>query len=283
MPPELAGDGGALLWRALGSCVCLFLIVRAHRGEGLFALLSLGPPRAAREPPLWGSAEAALAIAAWFACDIASAVLFAPFARTPGDPVVFILSFTVSKALACGFIALLVKRLAGQPLSALGLAPAPWGHFLLAVVFQPIVFVPITFLGVLWNAFLAAFGHQPELQEPVRILAGTVRDGDLVGFLSYALAAVVITPLAEEILFRGLLFGWLRRSLGAVAAALVSGALFAAVHFSLTALAQLVILGVFLAYLYQRSGSLWVAAFFHAVFNAASIGRIALGALAEKT
>lgn len=42
--------------------------------------------------------------------------------------------------------------------------------------------------------------------------------------------AVVLAPLAEELLFRGSLFGWLRLRLGAAATIVLTAALFAAIH-----------------------------------------------------
>ncbi len=72
-------------------------------------------------------------------------------------------------------------------------------------------------------------------------------------------------PMAEELYFRGLLYGTLRRY-GVVLAIIVSALLFSFVHFTWRAIPVLAILGAALAFLYERTGSLWPPIAFH-VFN----------------
>lgn len=88
--------------------------------------------------------------------------------------------------------------------------------------------------------------------------------------------AVVVAPIAEELLFRGLLFAALRRRLGLWPAAIGSSAVFTAIHVEVVlsqpvALAGLLTLGVVLAWAFQRTGSLVVPVVAHAVFNALSV------------
>jgi uncharacterized protein len=90
------------------------------------------------------------------------------------------------------------------------------------------------------------------------------------------IVAVVMAPLVEEILFRGLLFQALRRRVGLWPAALLSTAIFAVIHVEIVfsqpvALAGLSALGVFLAWAFHRTGSLVVPILGHAVFNGMSV------------
>lgn len=86
------------------------------------------------------------------------------------------------------------------------------------------------------------------------------------------LTAVVMAPLAEEILFRGVLLGWLKRVTGAWPAIAVSSAVFAAAHFDTwPAPLGLFPLAVILGYLYHRTQSLVAPVVVHAGFNGLSV------------
>ena len=86
-----------------------------------------------------------------------------------------------------------------------------------------------------------------------------------------AVLAVVMAPFFEELFFRGFLFRGLARSWGWPLGALVSGAIFGAIHLQLTVFFPLFVLGVVLAWVYQRTGSLWTSITLHAVFNGISV------------
>jgi membrane protease YdiL (CAAX protease family) len=79
---------------------------------------------------------------------------------------------------------------------------------------------------------------------------------------------VCAAPLCEEFIFRGLIYGGLRRSMGALPAMLASAALFAAVHPPLSML-PVFGLGLAAAYAYERSKVLAAPMLAHALYNAA--------------
>ena len=92
------------------------------------------------------------------------------------------------------------------------------------------------------------------------------------------LIIVLLAPFVEEVLFRGLVFGWLAERSGAVAY-VVSAALYAfgclwqvmaggATTAALLVLAQYMIPGLVFAWAYGRSGSVWTAFIVHAAVNA---------------
>jgi len=86
----------------------------------------------------------------------------------------------------------------------------------------------------------------------------------LVGFITL----VVITPVVEETLFRGFIFQGLKKSFGLVPAAIASAALFALAHGQLNVALDTFILGLFLAYLFDKSNSIWPSIILHATKNA---------------
>jgi uncharacterized protein len=95
------------------------------------------------------------------------------------------------------------------------------------------------------------------------------------------IAAVVMAPLVEEVVFRGVLFQGLKRRLGLWPGALLSGLLFALVHVEVSQpiySGGLFLLGVLFAWTMHRFGSLLVPIAAHAVFNGISVGLALLGA-----
>lgn len=82
---------------------------------------------------------------------------------------------------------------------------------------------------------------------------------------------VLAAPLFEEYIFRGLIFGGLRRSLRWLPAAAASAAVFAIVHPPLSML-PVFALGMVAAWAYERSHLLLAPMLVHAVYNAAVIG-----------
>jgi membrane protease YdiL (CAAX protease family) len=104
-----------------------------------------------------------------------------------------------------------------------------------------------------------------------------LQPGDVTGQLLFALAAAVIAPLGEEIVFRGYWLQRLQGWWGSVIAIIVSSLLFAVAHsWSATEGAgvlviQTLVMGVILAWLRLASGSIWPAVFAHAANNALAI------------
>jgi membrane protease YdiL (CAAX protease family) len=86
-----------------------------------------------------------------------------------------------------------------------------------------------------------------------------------VGFL-----VVVLSPIAEEIFFRALFYGALRSRLPVAPAAIIAGFVFGVLHAGtgVDAIAPLMILGILLCLLYEKSGSLYPCIAVHAFNNA---------------
>jgi membrane protease YdiL (CAAX protease family) len=95
-----------------------------------------------------------------------------------------------------------------------------------------------------------------------------------IGIAIFAVASiVVIAPVAEEIFFRGFFFAGLRTRWSLWPSALLSGAIFGLVHAPTgpTAAIPLAGLGVGLAWLYNKTGSLWPSMLAHFLNNALAI------------
>jgi membrane protease YdiL (CAAX protease family) len=86
-------------------------------------------------------------------------------------------------------------------------------------------------------------------------------------FLFLAIGA----PIVEELFFRGLLMRAIDHRYGAVAAVAGSSVVFGLAHFEPLQLPALILFGIVLAILAQRSGRLGPGIIAHATFNAATV------------
>ncbi len=84
----------------------------------------------------------------------------------------------------------------------------------------------------------------------------------------FAFAAVVVAPLTEEVLVRGVLYGWLRQRLSWRPAALLAAMAHALLHGDPAALPALTAVFFVYAWSYERRGSLWTPLIAHATHNA---------------
>lgn len=91
------------------------------------------------------------------------------------------------------------------------------------------------------------------------------------GIVVMLLCQGVIVPIAEELMFRGVLFKRCREQMRFFGAAFSVSCFFAFIHGSVTQLAYTLILGMFLAYFYEKFGSLKAAVFLHMLVNVISI------------
>jgi membrane protease YdiL (CAAX protease family) len=76
-----------------------------------------------------------------------------------------------------------------------------------------------------------------------------------------------VAPPVEEFFFRGFLYQSLRTRLGVLGGAVVSGLIFGAIHFKPEFLIPLASLGFLLAWLFEKTGSLWPCIAVHAINN----------------
>jgi membrane protease YdiL (CAAX protease family) len=106
-------------------------------------------------------------------------------------------------------------------------------------------------------ALLMPRSNVPVLADPLSIVA-------VVG-------STLLTPVAEEMLFRGVLYQSLRKHTGAVCATFGSAALFTVVHWWPAMVPEFLFLGIVLAVAFERTRSLYPSMVMHAAYNAAII------------
>ena len=185
---------------------------------------------------------------------------------------------TVGQVLGIGLLALVLARLhTARPAAFLRLR-APDVRMLALAVVGLLALTPT----VQWLASLNQMLPLPDWDwlrqmETVRTeMIEQVLRSDLS--LLFNLFALAVTPaICEELLFRGYVQRQAERRLGVLWGIVFSGVVFGFYHLSLSQALPLSVLGIYLAYLAWRTGSLWIPIAAHFTNNALAV---ALGAYA---
>ncbi|MCA1694437.1 MAG: CPBP family intramembrane metalloprotease, partial [Actinobacteria bacterium] len=109
-------------------------------------------------------------------------------------------------------------------------------------------------------------GDVPTAQEQVIPGQSTLPVWDLLALIA---AGAIAAPFAEEFLFRGLLYRYLRSRRSVLAAILISSLVFALAHFTPVLIPVLFVFGIAEALVAERYDSLYPAMALHALNNAA--------------
>jgi membrane protease YdiL (CAAX protease family) len=224
--------------------------------------------RAPLTPPRWGALRLAITATGSFvaATVVSTAAAIAlglrtrpPQQRTPEE--ILLLAVLTDAALLVALFAL-GRRLLGLRLADLGFRRPSAGVLGFAVG----VAAGLWLLSISVNALqIRAFGANPQ---SLVITVGA--HSGLAALIMDLAAGAVIAPFAEEVLYRGLVFGGLAQRMPLHAAGAISALLFALSH-GLGVVAPIFVLGLGLAWVYARTGTIWAPMATHAVVNAISL------------
>jgi membrane protease YdiL (CAAX protease family) len=177
----------------------------------------------------------------------------------------FVATLAQDLALIAGSVLAAASALKGRITPAsFGLRPARLPSAAGYVVLGYVVFLIV---AAVWTSVLGI-----QERENVAIDLGT-RDSAFA-LVAAAFLVCVVAPLAEELFFRGFLFGALRKR-GLLVAAPISGIAFGLAHVASSPIGFIVplaTLGVILALLYERTGSLYPPIALHALNNSIAFG-----------
>ncbi len=143
-----------------------------------------------------------------------------------------------------------------------------WAGLLIGVATQ-VVLLPIVY------APLAPFIDADELSAPARNLVASA--DSTIGVVALVLLTVLGAPIAEEFLYRGLLFRGLKdwfakwNQVGVVLAILGSAIVFAVSHFQVLQFPGLLVFGIVAGLALQVTGRLGTAVWIHVGFNATTV------------
>lgn len=132
-----------------------------------------------------------------------------------------------------------------------------WLYGLLGGIFLLVI---ITLMGYVINYF------QPDLRpQPYEAMLRSVTSPGQ--FMAIFMIGAVLAPLSEELFYRGMMYPVFRKHLGPFWGAIVAGAIFGIAHWDLWRTIPLAIGGALLCYIYEKSGSIFVSALAHGVWN----------------
>ena len=165
-------------------------------------------------------------------------------------------------------VPLVASKLKGHgPVQDYGLRSEGWDAPLgfAAGLLTQLLLIPLLYGPIFWLTDL----DSNDLQDPARGL--TDRATDPFGVAMLVLIVGIGAPIVEEIFYRGLLQRSLERRYGVWPAILGSALLFGLSHFQLLQLPALVLFGVVLGLLAQRTGRLAAPIAAHIVFNMTTV------------
>jgi len=148
-----------------------------------------------------------------------------------------------------------------------GLNLYPGQSLLIGIGVGILVLYPILRLNELCFELFDKLTLHPQEQQTVEIL----RHADtLLGRAASGIATVLIAPIGEEIIFRGILYPWAKRRFSQQVALWGTAIFFGVIHANLSSFLPLTLLAVILVGLYEYTGNLLAPIAVHFVFNGAN-------------
>jgi membrane protease YdiL (CAAX protease family) len=98
-----------------------------------------------------------------------------------------------------------------------------------------------------------------------------LRPTSVGGFMIIFLGLCLMVPLAEEIIFRGVVQQVFARNMGPVLGFILAGLVFGAVHLNVHLLVSIAFFGVFLGFVFYATSNLTYTIIAHAVFNTVAL------------
>lgn len=190
---------------------------------------------------------------------------------------------------AITFLAVVVYRKVAKLIdtsdsSWLGQSPPVEALFARASLGRSLGFVLLGIVAAIGGSFVLGLGLEAvgvpveEQGAIVELVDGFKSGGDRMPMILLAVSALALAPMAEELLFRGLVFRRIgTRGNSWPEAYALSAAAFAAIHTNPVGFLVYLWLGIVFAESYRRSGRLWVAMLVHAGNNAFALSLLIWG------
>lgn len=180
------------------------------------------------------------------------------------------LAGTAAGNLGALLVAAILYRARGVSARGAGLVPVPFARVVMTAV---LLAVPLIVLSATHDLlFVKIMGREPRSNaEPIlEMLLGPA--GGALGLAAVILTVTVTAPIIEEVVYRGLVYRAFRDRAGVPLAVLASGFVFAVAHLEVDHILPLWWIGMVLALVVERTGSIIPAIALHAFYNSLSLG-----------
>jgi membrane protease YdiL (CAAX protease family) len=145
--------------------------------------------------------------------------------------------------------------------SEIGVARPKWLHLAQAFV----AFVGYIVISILAQAIVRQlFGDSFNADEPQELGYKALAAWEIIAAF---IPLVILTPIAEEVIFRGFMFKGVRRRAPFWVAAVAVSAIFGAVHGQWNVALDVFVMSMVGCYLVEKTGSLWPSIFLHVIKN----------------
>lgn len=183
-----------------------------------------------------------------------------------------LLNVTITDLLACLFIVYFVVNKYKESLVSLGLSLRGFFKNVFYGIAGYLATAPVLILALFFIIWIAGlFKYEPPMQ-PVLEIFLEEKKTPLIMYLTILVS--LFGPIAEEIFFRGFMYRAIKDRWGFKTALFSSSALFALLHASVAGFLPIMILGMLLAYLFEKTGTIVASCAVHILHNSVMVAFI---------
>ena len=264
-------------WADIGyvaAMTTIVLVMALVLGYGALRLHGFGPrPAPAAGPQRWSYGDIAHVVVFYLGvmvlAQMCAFMLTAQRLPTHAVELSAVVSTTFANVCVCLYIIVLGEFRRGKTLGALGLSRRDWAWHLGLGIYLYVCFCPVVLASMQLVQVASEFlGHGLPAQPLVRLVMTEHARSVMAAVVALV---VVVAPLTEEVIFRGFLFSALRDKMGRWSAIVLSAALFAMAHMSLSAFVPVFLLGLLLAWVFDHTETLVASMAIHLTHNTASV------------
>jgi len=186
----------------------------------------------------------------------------------------FIFSATVMDIAGIVFVLNFVRFVYRENLTAIGLTVKNFFRNVLYGIGGYIAAVPLLILTLAVTAvIIATFKLKPPVQPIVDVL---MKEDNVPVLIYSSLFASIAGPIMEEIFFRGFMYNACKKRMNVFWSIMITASIFSLLHAHVVGFLPILILGILLAYLYEKTGSLIPSMTVHIIHNLVSLAMVFL-------
>lgn len=226
-----------------------------------------------RPESVWIISDIFRVILIFLSCGYAFAIMQGPFTRyipiLKNENFNMVFNTGVINVGAIAVIFFFVVKKYGQSLQTLGITFKKTISSIVIGITGYVMVLPVLFvIMILTLLIIKLINYEPPVQ-PIVELFMEEKETTVLGFS--VLFAAICGPIAEEIFFRGFMYSALRKKLGILGSILITSVLFSLLHTHIIGFLPIMVLGILLAYLYEKTGSIIPSITVHIIHNVGTV------------